>query len=231
MPAKVATIEYDPNRTARIALLHYADGAKAYILAPQRLTVGAIVQSGADADIRPGNCAAAVGRSRSAPRCTPSSCGPGQGATAWRARPARRPSSSPRRAARRSCACPPASSAACRRLPRHHRRGRQRDAPERVRRQGRALALARPAPGRARHRDEPRRPPARRRRGQDQGLAPGHPVGQADARSPHAQSQEGVDRGDRPRPQARQGQEVANVVDPPRRARSSTRACSPASRR
>ena len=55
VPAKVAAIEYDPNRTARIALLHYADGAKAYILAPQRLTVGATVQSGAAADIRPGN--------------------------------------------------------------------------------------------------------------------------------------------------------------------------------
>ena len=56
VPATVASIEYDPNRTARIALLHYADGAKAYILAPQRLEVGATVQSGADADIRPGNC-------------------------------------------------------------------------------------------------------------------------------------------------------------------------------
>ena len=55
IPATVASIEYDPNRTARIALLHYADGAKAYIIAPQRLTVGATVQSGADADIRPGN--------------------------------------------------------------------------------------------------------------------------------------------------------------------------------
>jgi large subunit ribosomal protein L2 len=55
VPATVASIEYDPNRTARIALLHYADGAKAYIIAPQRLTVGATVQSGLDADIRPGN--------------------------------------------------------------------------------------------------------------------------------------------------------------------------------
>jgi large subunit ribosomal protein L2 len=55
VPATVAAIEYDPNRTARIALLHYADGAKAYILAPQRLTVGATIQSGAAADIRPGN--------------------------------------------------------------------------------------------------------------------------------------------------------------------------------
>jgi large subunit ribosomal protein L2 len=56
VPAKVAAIEYDPNRSARIALLHYADGAKAYILAPNRLEVGAIVQSGPDVDVRPGNC-------------------------------------------------------------------------------------------------------------------------------------------------------------------------------
>jgi large subunit ribosomal protein L2 len=51
----VAAIEYDPNRSARIALLHYADGAKAYILAPARLRVGSVVESGPDADIKPGN--------------------------------------------------------------------------------------------------------------------------------------------------------------------------------
>jgi large subunit ribosomal protein L2 len=55
VPAKVAAIEYDPNRSARIALLHYADGEKAYILAPARLEVGATVESGPGADIRPGN--------------------------------------------------------------------------------------------------------------------------------------------------------------------------------
>jgi large subunit ribosomal protein L2 len=55
VPAKVAAIEYDPNRSARIALLHYADGEKAYILAPARLEVGSTVESGAGADIRPGN--------------------------------------------------------------------------------------------------------------------------------------------------------------------------------
>src|SRR5712692_9559595 len=55
VPAKVAAIEYDPNRSARIALLHYADGAKAYIIAPARLEVGAIVESGPGADIKPGN--------------------------------------------------------------------------------------------------------------------------------------------------------------------------------
>ena len=55
VPAKVAAIEYDPNRSARIALLHYADGEKAYILAPAGLRAGATVESGPDADIKPGN--------------------------------------------------------------------------------------------------------------------------------------------------------------------------------
>jgi large subunit ribosomal protein L2 len=56
IPAKVAAIEYDPNRTAYIALLHYADGVKSYILAPQRLQVGATVASGPGAEIVVGNC-------------------------------------------------------------------------------------------------------------------------------------------------------------------------------
>jgi large subunit ribosomal protein L2 len=55
VPAKVATIEYDPNRSCYIALLHYADGDKRYILAPQQLSVGDEVRSGKGADIRPGN--------------------------------------------------------------------------------------------------------------------------------------------------------------------------------
>jgi large subunit ribosomal protein L2 len=55
IPAKVASIEYDPNRSARIALLHYLDGEKRYILAPQGLAVGNRLQSGAGADVRPGN--------------------------------------------------------------------------------------------------------------------------------------------------------------------------------
>ena len=55
VPAKVAAIEYDPNRSARIALLHYADGEKAYILAPLRIRVGDTVMSGPQADIKPGN--------------------------------------------------------------------------------------------------------------------------------------------------------------------------------
>lgn len=55
VPAKVAHIEYDPNRTANIALLHYADGEKRYIIAPNRLKQGDRVESGARADIKPGN--------------------------------------------------------------------------------------------------------------------------------------------------------------------------------
>ncbi|MBB4662925.1 50S ribosomal protein L2 [Conexibacter arvalis] len=56
VPAKVAHIEYDPNRSAYIALLHYMDGEKRYILAPARLAVGATVVSGPEAEIRIGNC-------------------------------------------------------------------------------------------------------------------------------------------------------------------------------
>ncbi|HHY87726.1 MAG TPA: 50S ribosomal protein L2 [Chloroflexi bacterium] len=55
IPAKVAAIEYDPNRTARLALLHYVDGEKRYIIAPLGLKVGDTVLSGAGAEIRPGN--------------------------------------------------------------------------------------------------------------------------------------------------------------------------------
>ncbi len=55
IPAKVAAIEYDPNRNARIALLHYVDGEKRYILAPLKIEVGDMLDSGSSADIRPGN--------------------------------------------------------------------------------------------------------------------------------------------------------------------------------
>ncbi len=58
VPAKVAHIEYDPNRSARIALLHYADGEKRYILAPQGIAVGDRLMSGRGSDVRPGNALA-----------------------------------------------------------------------------------------------------------------------------------------------------------------------------
>ena len=56
IPAKVAAIEYDPNRTANIALLHYVDGEKRYILAPKGLEVGSMIVSGAETDVKVGNC-------------------------------------------------------------------------------------------------------------------------------------------------------------------------------
>lgn len=55
IPGRVATVEYDPNRTANIALVHYADGEKRYILAPKGIQVGQVVESGAEADIKTGN--------------------------------------------------------------------------------------------------------------------------------------------------------------------------------
>ena len=58
VPAKVASVEYDPNRSARVALLHYADGDKRYILAPSGVEVGDMLMSGPGADIRPGNAMA-----------------------------------------------------------------------------------------------------------------------------------------------------------------------------
>ncbi|MBF0301455.1 MAG: 50S ribosomal protein L2 [Desulfamplus sp.] len=56
IPAKVSAIEYDPNRSARIALLVYADGEKRYILAPRDISVGDIIETGPQSDIKPGNC-------------------------------------------------------------------------------------------------------------------------------------------------------------------------------
>jgi len=55
VPGRVAAIEYDPNRSARIALIHYVDGEKRYILAPLELSVGDIIKSGDDAEVKPGN--------------------------------------------------------------------------------------------------------------------------------------------------------------------------------
>jgi large subunit ribosomal protein L2 len=72
VPAKVAHIEYDPNRTARIALLHYADGEKRYILSPNGLRVGDRLVSGEGAEVRPGN-SLPLRNIPSARRCTRSS--------------------------------------------------------------------------------------------------------------------------------------------------------------
>ena len=82
VPAKVAAIEYDPNRSAYIALLHYVDGEKRYILAPQRLTVGTMVASGSATAWSWRGCPSA--RSSTTSSCSLAAAG------RWRARPAHR---------------------------------------------------------------------------------------------------------------------------------------------
>ena len=110
VPAKVAHIEYDPNRTARIALLHYADGEKRYIIAPGRLKQGDRVESGPSADIKPGNNLPL----RNIPVGTvvhAIELRPGGGAKIARSAGVQRPAGRPGGSATRSCVCPPARSA------------------------------------------------------------------------------------------------------------------------
>ena len=208
VPAKVAAIEYDPNRSARIALLHYADGAKSYILAPSRLRVGATVESGPRADIKPGN-ALPLQNIPTGTLVHNVELKPGQGG-----RMARSAGSSVQLVAKDGehgvLRLP---SGELRRvlltLPRDGRPGREHRPREHLGRQGRPQPLARQAPDGARLCDEPRRPPARRRRGQDEGRPPpGHALGRADARQAHAEEAQGVRQADRPRPAPRQGEEA-----------------------
>ena len=111
VPAKVAHIEYDPNRSARIALLHYVDGEKRYILAPQGLKVGDTVESGPSADIKPGN-ALPLENIPSGTTVHNIELAARVAAGSWCAAPARAPSCRPRRRGTAWCACPPANSAA-----------------------------------------------------------------------------------------------------------------------
>ena len=161
VPAKVAHIEYDPNRTARIALLHYADGEKRYIIAPTRLKQGDTVVSGPGSDIRPGNALPL----RNIPTGTvvhAIELKPGGGAKIARSAgvecAAGRQGRSVRTAAHAFRRDPQRRPA----LPRHHRRGRQRRAGGYQLGQGRPYALEGQAPPRPRCRHEPGRPPARR---------------------------------------------------------------------
>ena len=112
VPGKVATIEYDPNRSARIALVHYADGEKRYILQPVGLKVGATVTSGPEADILVGQRAAARRTFLPARRCMPSNCGRAR-ARRWRVRPERRRSWWPKKATTRCSSCLRARPARC----------------------------------------------------------------------------------------------------------------------
>jgi len=192
VPAKVAHIEYDPNRTARIALLHYADGEKRYILAPTRLQQGDRVENGPAADIRPGNALPLrnipVGTVVHAIEDRP---------VGWRQRAAGRQGGRARAAPHAQRGDPQRGRA----LPGDGRRGRQRGAVGHQLGQGRAHALEGQAPERSGRRHEPGRPPARRRRGQDLGRAPPDEPGGAQGR-PDPPAEEGQRHPDRaPAPQ------------------------------
>ena len=160
VPAKVAHIEYDPNRTARIALLHYADGEKRYIVAPNKLAQGDTVETGPAADIKPGNnlplrnipVGTVDPRRRAAPRWRRE-----DGALGRCEHPARRQG----RALRPAASALGRDPQRRRPLPRHDRRGRQRRAEQHQLGQGRPHALEGQAPDRPWCRHEPGRPPAR----------------------------------------------------------------------
>ena len=183
VPAKVAAIEYDPNRNARIALLHYPDGEKRYILAPARVAVGDVLQSGQGADIRPGNALPL--------RYIPVGSvvhnvelRPGGGGKIARGAGMSVQLVAKEGAVRHPAAALDRDAPGPDRLPGDPRRGRQRRGRADLDRQGGPQPLeGRPPPDPWRG-DEPRRPPARRWRGQDlRRPSPGLAVGQA--RGPH----------------------------------------------
>jgi large subunit ribosomal protein L2 len=184
VPAKVATIEYDPNRSARIALLHYADGEKRYILAPKGLTVGDKIASGPDADIKPGNTLPLV----NIPVGTvvhAVELQPGKGAAL-----ARSAGTSIQLMGKEGgyAILRMPSSEMPRHVPRDDRRGRELRSRQHQDRQGRSRALdGHPSDG-PRYGHEPGRPPARWRRGQEQvrRSSSGHPVGRPHQGSPYA---------------------------------------------
>ena len=112
IPARVAAIEYDPNRSAYIALLHYVDGAKSYILAPGRLRVGMIVESGPDADITVGN-ALPLANMPVGTVVHNVELQPGRGGQLARSAGDRRPADGEGGRLRHRCACRPARCAWC----------------------------------------------------------------------------------------------------------------------
>ena len=145
MPARVAAIEYDPNRSARLALLHYADGEKRYILAPVGLSIGDRVEAGPQADIKPGNSLPLA----NIPLGTTVhnvELRPGRGAQLGRSAGA----AIQLMAKEGDYALLKLPSGELRRvrsdLPRHHRAGRQRRPREPVARQGGSHAVAGPPP-------------------------------------------------------------------------------------
>jgi ribosomal protein S19 len=187
VPAKVAAIEYDPNRNARIALLHYKDGEKRYILAPARVNVGDQLQSGQGAEIRPGNALPL--------RYIP------VGTTVHNVELKPEGGGNPPPALHRD-------APGVDRLPGDDRRGRQRRARADQDRQGGPQPVeGRPPPDPGR-RDEPRRPPPRWWRGQELGWpSPGVAVGPA--RGPYPEEGQGLQPHDHPPPSHARLQEVA----------------------
>jgi large subunit ribosomal protein L2 len=139
VPARVATIEYDPNRSARLALLHYADGTRNYVLAPKGLHVGDRIVSSRDADIRPGN-SLPLGNIPVGTIIHAIELKIGGGAKMCRAAGSSSGSSWPRKATGRRLRLP---SGEVRKvhleLPGDHRSGRQRRAHQHQDRQGRPL--------------------------------------------------------------------------------------------
>jgi large subunit ribosomal protein L2 len=197
VPARVATIEYDPNRSANIALLNYADGEKRYILAPQGLGVGDQISSGEGADISPGN-SLALARIPTGTVVHNVELVPGQGGRLGRAAGTaiqvvakegpmvslRLPSSEVRMV-RGECRATVGSLS-------------------NTEHQNVKIGKA----GRNRHKgrgDEPRRPPSRRRRGPPHaGRAPGDPMGEADTGLPDPEEGQALRRADRPRAPSRE---------------------------
>ena len=114
MPAVVDSIQYDPNRSARIALLHYVDGEKRYILAPEGLKAGDQVLSGPDAPAVGGQLPAAVGDPAGHGRFTTSRCMPGRGGVLCRSAGIRADAWPPATPIGPRSTCPAAKSAACR---------------------------------------------------------------------------------------------------------------------
>ena len=159
--AKVAAIEYDPNRSAYIALLHYLDGEKRYILAPQRLAVGMMVSSGEDAEIAVGN-SLELARMPVGTVVHNIELQPGRGGQM--ARSAGASAQLMAKDGGHGHAAPSLGGDADgpRRVPRHRRHPRQRRAPEREGRQGRPQAPHGRPPPDPWHRHEPGRPPPRR---------------------------------------------------------------------
>ena len=189
VPGKVATIEYDPNRSSRIALIHYADGEKRYIIQPVGLKVGQTVMSGPDADILVGNALPL----KSIPAGTTVhnvELRPGKGAQMVRS------------AGGQAQLVAKEGDYALLKLPSGETRkraggvhgdggpGGQYGSRERCDRQGRTQSLEGHSSDQPRRVDEPGRPPARRRRRQDLGRpSSGDPLGPADARLQDAQQQ------------------------------------------